>query len=75
MNVTTTGERRMSFKRAVALVALGLGLSAVPGAAQQIELPWVTIPAGTFRMGCVPGDSACLDSERPRHEVTLSTST
>ena len=48
-------------------------MTAVPGAAQQIELPWVTIPSGTFRMGCVPGDSACLDSERPRHEVTLST--
>ena len=58
---------------AAALVALGIGMTAVPGAAQEIELPWVTIPAGTFGMGCVPGDSACLDSERPRHEVTLST--
>ena len=43
-----------------ALVTLGLGFSVVPGAAQEIELPWVTIPAGTFRMGCVPDDSACL---------------
>ena len=56
-----------------ATAALGIGVTAGPGAAQDIELPWVTIPAGTFRMGCVPGDSACLDSERPRHEVTLST--
>jgi len=59
--------------RAAALVALGIGMTAVPGAAQEVELPWVTIPAGTFGMGCVPGDSDCLDSERPRHEVTLST--
>ncbi|MCY4077388.1 MAG: formylglycine-generating enzyme family protein, partial [Acidobacteria bacterium] len=43
-----------------------------PASAQRIELPWVTIPAGSFRMGCVPGDEACLGSERPRHEVTLS---
>ena len=58
---------------AAAAAALGMVVTAVPGAAQEIDLPWVTIPAGTFRMGCVPDDAACLDSERPRHDVTLST--
>ena len=58
---------------AAAAAALGMVVTAVPGAAQEIDLPWVTIPGGTFRMGCVPDDAACLDSERPRHDVTLST--
>ena len=56
-----------------ATAALGVAVAAVPGSAQEVELPWVTIPAGTFRMGCVPDDAACLDSERPRHDVSLST--
>lgn len=40
--------------------------------AQEIELPWVRVEAGTFQMGCVPDDPFCLDTELPRHEVTLS---
>jgi len=35
-------------------------------------LKYVWIPAGSFKMGCVPGDSECDDSEKPRHLVTLS---
>ena len=35
-------------------------------------LRWVTIPAGTFRMGCVPGDGACGSRELPRHTVRIS---
>lgn len=27
----------------------------------------VLIPGGTFRMGCVPGDTQCYDDESPRH--------
>jgi len=30
------------------------------------------IPAGTFQMGCVPGDGQCHGDESPRHAVTLS---
>ena len=40
--------------------------------AQEIDLPWVRVEAGTFQMGCVPDDPFCLDTEQPRHEVTLS---
>jgi len=35
-------------------------------------LKYVWIPAGSFKMGCVPGDSECDDDEKPRHLVTLS---
>ena len=58
-----------------ATVAVGFAatVAGAPGvAAQQIELPWVTVPAGTFQMGCIPGDALCLDGEHPRHAVTLS---
>ncbi len=35
------------------------------------ELTWVSTPAGTFWMGCVPEDSDCFDDEKPQHQVTL----
>lgn len=35
-------------------------------------LQWARIPAGTFQMGCVPGDAECRDNEKPRHEVNVS---
>jgi formylglycine-generating enzyme required for sulfatase activity len=31
----------------------------------------VSIPAGSFQMGCSPADSACSSAERPLHSVTL----
>jgi formylglycine-generating enzyme required for sulfatase activity len=33
---------------------------------------YVWIPAGTFQMGCSPGDAECSSLERPAHKVTLS---
>ena len=63
-------DRRIRPGAAAAFIFLGLTVSPAP--AQQIELPWVTVPSGSFQMGCVPDDAACLGSERPRHEVTLS---
>ena len=64
---------------AVALAGLGTGVVAAttslsaasqPGA-QAADLGWVRVPAGTFLMGCVEADTACLDNEHPRHEVTF----
>ena len=44
----------------------------VPLAAQGPRgLGWVRITPGSFQMGCVPVDTACLDDEQPRHEVTI----
>ena len=37
------------------------------------RLDWVRIPAGTFQMGCVPGDLECSPDETPRHTVTVGT--
>ena len=34
-----------------------------------VDLGWSRLPAGTFQMGCVEGDSGCLNTERPSHEV------
>lgn len=33
---------------------------------------YVWIPAGTFQMGCSPGDGECESEERPAHTVTIS---
>jgi formylglycine-generating enzyme required for sulfatase activity len=35
-------------------------------------LTYVRVPAGTFQMGCSPGDSRCTDDEQPPHSVTLT---
>jgi formylglycine-generating enzyme required for sulfatase activity len=35
-------------------------------------LTYIWIPAGTFTMGCSPGDNECFDDEKPAHEVTIS---
>jgi formylglycine-generating enzyme required for sulfatase activity len=32
----------------------------------------VTVPGGTFQMGCSPGDGECDDDERPVHEVKVA---
>ncbi len=38
-----------------------------------VDIDWVTIPAGEFEMGCVPGDNECEDDESPQHHVVIST--
>ena len=35
-------------------------------------LKYVWIPAGSFTMGCSPGDTECFDSEKPPHQVTIT---
>ena len=34
---------------------------------------WVSIPGGTYEMGCSPGDDICYSWENPRHTVTVAT--
>jgi len=38
----------------------------------KITLDWVTIPGGTYSMGCSVGDDECYDTELPAHEVTVA---
>jgi formylglycine-generating enzyme required for sulfatase activity len=33
---------------------------------------YVWIPAGKFKMGCVPADTKCEPHEKPQHEVTIT---
>jgi formylglycine-generating enzyme len=35
-------------------------------------LCYVSIPAGSFLMGCSPGDSECDNREKPAHKVTIT---
>jgi formylglycine-generating enzyme required for sulfatase activity len=35
-------------------------------------LKYVGIPPGNFMMGCSPGDTECLEGEKPSHQVTIS---
>jgi len=35
-------------------------------------LKYVSVPPGTFMMGCSPGDNVCYDDEKPLHRVTIS---
>ena len=44
-----------------------MGQCVDPGA-----LVFVSIPGGTFTMGCSPGDTDCYSNEKPPHSVTLS---
>ena len=70
--VARLGRRDRRISPAAAAIFLWYGMTLSPVPAQELDLPWVTVPSGSFRMGCVPGDAACLGSEQPRHEVTLS---
>lgn len=40
--------------------------------ADTVSPAWVTVPAGAFEMGCVPGDGQCFPQERPRHTIRIS---
>ena len=52
--------------------AAGTGSAAATPSTDAHGIAWVEIPAGTFEMGCVPGDEVCGVSERPRHTVRIS---
>ena len=39
---------------------------------KQLDLRWVVVPAGEFRMGCSTGDKECEDNERPDHAIRIT---
>ncbi len=38
----------------------------------EYGVTWKCIPAGSFMMGCSPGDTQCKNDEYPRHQVNIS---
>ncbi|MGH9647952.1 MAG: formylglycine-generating enzyme family protein [Bryobacteraceae bacterium] len=64
----------------VALTAFAQGQSApsstpskaVPGTKNASQIEFVKIPAGEFMMGCVKGDTDCIEDEVPTHQVQLT---
>jgi formylglycine-generating enzyme required for sulfatase activity len=67
-------------KSAVLLLALGLSLGtsrahqgpAPVAYASRIAMEFVSIPAGTFKMGCSVEDGHCYSQESPEHQVTIT---
>ena len=59
-------------------VTMVAGSGAAPAPAEEVKvspkdgLKYVHIPAGTFTMGCSPGDEECQADEKPAHQVTLT---
>jgi formylglycine-generating enzyme required for sulfatase activity len=50
-----------------------LGMPAASRAQSAAAEPaWVTVPPGSFEMGCTPGDGECFPDEQPAHHVTLT---
>jgi formylglycine-generating enzyme required for sulfatase activity len=44
----------------------------VADAGKTVTLSWVSIPGGTFQMGCSTGDDLCNANESPTHSVTVA---
>src|SRR5262245_60008812 len=73
-------RHRLLLRRlAVPFLGVTLALCGTSNAAQQAvastnnnEMEFVRIPAGSFLMGCSPGDSYCEENEKPVHRVTIS---
>jgi len=39
---------------------------------KELDLRWVSIPAGKFRIGCSSGDKQCDGDEKPSHTVQIT---
>ncbi len=37
----------------------------------EYDITWVSVPGGTFEMGCSPNDDHCYSGENPRHSVNV----
>jgi formylglycine-generating enzyme required for sulfatase activity len=62
-------EARLKELRGASRAASSGGIAA---SSPDPELQWVTIRAGRFQMGCVPGDAQCRGDEKPRHWVSIA---
>lgn len=51
---------------------LARGIASAKDEVKSLDLQWVKIPAGQFKMGCSSGDKSCYDYEKPRHTVTIT---
>ena len=60
-----------SAQTATAAEPLAVFADALQGGGTGPEM--VVIPAGRFRMGCLPGGKICYGAEKPVHEVTIAT--
>ena len=50
----------------------GTDLTQDVGGGSPGYLKWISIPGGTFQMGCSPNDDNCSSDESPVHQVTIS---
>ena len=55
-----------------ALTVLLCLLATIPGRSPLKAMEFVSLPAGSFIMGCSPEDTACRDNEKPPHRVQIS---
>ena len=69
---------RSFFSVIALLVFLSFVTDATVGQTTEVNgddgLVYIAVPAGSFQMGCSPGDTVCQSDERPRHEVAISRS-
>ena len=65
-------DRLIAAVRGAGKTPAGSPTAGTPRENARDGLRYVWIPAGTFMMGCSPGDNDCYDDEKPAHNVTLS---
>jgi len=66
-------EQAATAARAAEAARLAQERAAQEARRQQADLPtMVAIPAGSFSMGCQPGEKECSDDEKPAHRVQVA---
>ena len=67
-----SGMRKIVWK-VIVEAAVAVWIIAAIGCDRSGRAPeeMVAVPAGSFWMGCVPGDDTCQTDERPRHRVAM----